>query len=547
MPFDDGDKQRVLDATDIAGFIGEHLALKPKGREQVALCPFHDDRNPSMHVVPHKGIYHCFVCGAGGDALTFAMRYLSLSFPEALELLAERAGITLKRRKPPASDGRAAEAPEIGRRDILAANERAQRFFRAILAHPEHGAAARDLLERRGIDDETALAFGLGAAPNRWDGLLLLAQREGLPIEALSEAGLVKSREGRSGHYDALRHRLTFPIRDEAGRVIAFGGRRIDDQDEPKYLNSPETAVFHKSRTLYGIDRAARAIRDSGRAVVVEGYTDVIACHRAGFTEVVGTLGTALTAEHAGRLRGRAREIVLLFDADEAGRRAADRAFEVMFQSMIDVRVALLGPGGSGGPKDPDELLRTEGGPRALREAIDGAEHIIGFWARRLGEDLAAAGPSQEMNRIQDAVSRLNALGLARVPPVMHQRIITGIAEHCPMIERVAGQRRGVSEVVQADQRPGRARQRPSDQPDQDFHPGTLPPTARRLLAACLAQPAAARAEADRVHEAFEDIRRALAVHPTAQRLGAIATELASGVRPIPDQWHGLQIGRAHV
>ena len=548
MPFDDGDKQRVLDATDIAGFVGEHLALKPKGREFVALCPFHDDRNPSMHVVPHKGIYHCFVCGAGGDAITFAMRYLSLTFPEALELLAERAGITLAKRRQ-----RDARAPsnDIGKREILAANERAQRFFRAVLAHPDHGRAARELLDRRGLDDETAEAFGIGAAPDRWDGLLLVAKREGLPTEALAAAGLVKARENREGHYDALRNRLTFPIRDETGRVTAFGARRIDDNDEPKYLNSPEHTAFHKSRTLYGIDRAARAIRDSGRAVIVEGYTDVIACHRAGLTNVVGTLGTALTAEHAARLRGRAREIVLLFDADEAGRRAADRAFEVMFRSMIDVRVALLGAdpntGESAGPKDPDELLRTDGGPDTLRRTIDGAEHIIDFWAGRLGDELASAGPTEEMTKVQQALQRLNDLGLESVPPVMHQRIITGIAGRCPMVERVAGQHRGVSEVVRAERSPSRpvegGTQRNNGTPDDAFHPGSLPPAVRRLLAACLTRPQAASANADRVRTALEHARPALATHPAAQRLGDIALQLAIGDRSAPAAWHELREG----
>ncbi|MFZ9692361.1 MAG: DNA primase, partial [Phycisphaerales bacterium] len=369
---DRSDRDRVLEATDLIALVGEHVRLTRKGREHHGLCPFHDDHRPSMALVTHKGIpfFKCFSCGAAGNAIDFMMRYHRLEFPEALRQLAERAGITLSTRRP--SD--AAERDVRGA--LLRANELAARAFRRFLEHPELGAASRAMLDRRGVPFPQRDSFALGAAPEGWDHLVTgletwLAKqgraegdRQPLRMEDFADAGLVR-RSSRGGWIDGFRNRAVFPIRSEMGRVIAFGARQIDPEDQPKYLNSPESAVFDKSSTLYGLDLAKQSIIRRREAVVVEGYLDVIACHAAGFDQVVATLGTALTPDHARLLRHKAERVVLLFDGDDAGQRAADRAIEVFFGGTLDVRIGIL-PGGL----DPDDLLKQDGGREAMQASL---------------------------------------------------------------------------------------------------------------------------------------------------------------------------------
>ena len=422
------DRQRVRDASDIVAVVGDVVRLKPKGREYVGLCPFHDDSSPSMYVVPTKQIFHCFACGAGGDVFTFVQRYHGLEFVEALKLLAERAGIELAQRRP------RAEAAGPGRTGLLEANQIAQAFFRTILTHPEHGLSARGVIERRGIAPEMVEAFGLGASPDLWDGLLQFAQKKGVDLGALTSVGLLKQRDA-GGLYDALRHRLVFPIHQpQTGKVVGFGGRRINDDDEPKYLNSPESELFDKSRNLYGLHQAARSIQKRGVAVVVEGYTDVIACHQAGHTNVVGTLGTALTPGHAGLLRRLCSTIVLLFDGDEAGQRAADRAFEVLFAEPVDLKIAALNT--MTDAKDPDELLRREGGPALFERVIEAAPELMDWHFARLGASLAGAGPAARSGAIQDELDRMTTLGLTRLPPLRKRMMVQQIARAAGVDER---------------------------------------------------------------------------------------------------------------
>jgi len=444
------DVQRVRDASDIVGVIGEHLALKPKGREYVCLCPFHDDHNPSMCVVPGKQIFHCFVCGAGGDVFRFVMRYHTMAFPEALRYLAERANIELApnrgvRPQGPGSDG-------VTKSDLIEANGIAQGFFRAILNHEEHGRAARALIGRRGIAPEMVEAFGIGAAPDRWDGLIQLIASKGLGDAPFRRAGLLKERES-GGAYDALRNRLIFPIRDQIGRPIAFGARRIDDDDEPKYLNSPETPAFNKSATLFGLDRAAQAIKRRRVAVVVEGYTDVVACHQHGIDHVVGTLGTALTKGHASILRRLCDTVVLLFDGDEAGQRAADRAIDVLLSETIDIKIASLAQVSDA--KDPDELLAREDGADLFSRAIDRATDLLGWRFDRLRASLDGLGPAAVARRVEDEIRTLVSHGLERLSPLRRRLIVRQIAEAARVEES----------VVLASMRLGRAPSRGDDAP----------------------------------------------------------------------------------
>lgn len=431
----DDDRQRVKDASDIVRVVGEHLALKPKGREFVGLCPFHDDRNPSMSVVPGKQIFHCFVCGTGGDVFTFMQKFHGMEFREALEALAQRAGIELTKRRPreTESSGEAGVGAAVTKAEILRANDAAQGFFRAILTHPEHGRAARELIERRGISDDMVEHFGIGASPDRWDGLATTIEKKGLDARIFEAAGLLKRREAGT-HYDAMRHRLIFPIQDQIGRVIGFGGRRMRDEDDPKYLNSPETSAFRKNTTLYGLAQASRAIQQQRTAVIVEGYTDVVACHQAGVEHVVGTLGTALTTGHATVLRRLCDTVVLLFDGDEAGQRAADRAVEVLFSESIDIKVASLA--GFTDAKDPDELLKRDGGAEVFAAAVDGAVDLLAWKFDRLRESLRDAGPAAVARAVEEELERFSRLGLGRLGPIRKRQIVRLVSQATGVDER---------------------------------------------------------------------------------------------------------------
>ena len=446
------DRDRVLDATDIVALIGESVQLRPKGREHAGLCPFHNDRTPSLAVVSHKGsgFYKCFACGAAGNAIDFMINYHRMDFPDALRHLAQRAGIELTSSpRPSGGSAERADSPSSLRR----ANEAAQRFFRRSL-EGDAGSTARGIIAGRGISPEMAERFGLGVAPAGGDALVqyvdrlarhssagsghdvtrLSSRRDGArggeehPADeatvrgAFEAAGLVRH---RGGHLvDGFRNRITFPICDELGRVIAFGARKIDPDDEPKYLNSPESAVFHKSRALYALHLAKRAIVDSRTAIVVEGYTDVIACHAAGLTNVVATLGTSLTRDHARILQRLCDTVVLLFDGDEAGQRAADRALEVFFSATIDVRICTLPDA-----LDPDDLLRQPGGAERFRAAVDGAVDALAHLVARFSAALAERqGVTPRQRAIEAMLQRLAAMGLGELPPLRRRLALEAIA-----------------------------------------------------------------------------------------------------------------------
>lgn len=426
------DKERVRDAADIVRVIGDHVSLKPHGREYVGICPFHDDHKPSMNVVPHKQIFHCFSCGAGGDVFSFVQRYHAMEFREALTHLAERFGVTLTPRGSSASasdDSR----PDISRKDLLNANATATEFFGAILRNEQHGATARQLIATRGISEQMVETFAIGTSPDRWDGLIQTLRSKSMDEAPFVQAGLLKPKDGGE-FYDALRNRLIFPIHDQIGRVIAFGGRRINDEDEPKYLNSPETPLFNKSATLYGLHQAARQIQSERIAIVTEGYTDVIACHQAGFTNVVATLGTALTPGHAGLLRRLCDTIILLFDGDEAGSRAADRAVEVFFAEPVDVKIATLTSVTDA--KDPDELLKRQDGHTQFKQAIDGAIDLLSFRFQRIADGLEEAGPAAMSRAIEQELTKLVELGLNTLQPLRKALVVRQLSQIAHVDER---------------------------------------------------------------------------------------------------------------
>lgn len=442
MAVRDDQKEQVQQATDLVRLIGEQVALRPKGREFAGLCPFHDDKNPSMFVSPAKQIYKCFSCGAGGDAFSFVMNYHKMTFPEALKYLAERAGIVLQTTSPrggSAGDSAQGEAGRSDRQRIAAANAQAVEFYQALYRHSEHGKLAREYVAKRGISPEMVEAFQLGYAPDRWDGLALTVHSKNWDERGFELAGLISHRRGENADgslYDRLRHRLIFPIFDAIGRPIAFGGRKLREEDEPKYLNSPETAIFNKSATLYGLNLAKKPIIDARTAVIVEGYTDVIACHQAGACNVVATLGTALTAEHVRELRRYADKVVLVFDADEAGQKAADRAVELFLTGELDVAIAVLPTGPGGAKMDPAELMSQPTGLEQFQAATTEARDALSYQFNRVRDQVENAGTVTAQQKIVEAyVNQLGQLGLSRLGGVRRALVVQRLAELLRMAE----------------------------------------------------------------------------------------------------------------
>jgi len=479
----DDEKQRVKDASDIVEVVGAHVSLRPRGREFVGLCPFHDDHKPSMAVVPHKQIFYCHACNTGGDVFSFVQKYHSMDFRGALEYLAQRAGIELS---PFKAAGSTQDSSGSTSSRIADANRFAHDFFRAVLAHPEHGEPARKLIEQRGISPDAVELFELGAAPARFDGLI---RKLGQTVPAeFFDAGLVKEREGR--RYDAFRNRLIFPIHDQVGRVIAFGARRIDDEDQPKYLNSPESAIFHKSNTLYGLHQAARAIQRERVAVVVEGYTDVIACHQAGLSHVVGTLGTALTVGHARLLRRLCDRVVLLFDGDDAGHRAADRAVDVFLTELLDVSIATLSSGTDA--KDPDELLRREDGPATLRSIIARSVDLLEYRFDRIRREWVNKGPAALNRALTEEIRLLSDLGLAKVEPRARALIIRRLHELTGLDDRLIA-----DAVAGASRRVRPARSDPSAPAGTPTRHGRALSTPESVLGCLLVEPKLWRTHAE--------------------------------------------------
>ncbi|HMB94568.1 MAG TPA: DNA primase, partial [Tepidisphaeraceae bacterium] len=343
-------KTSVLQAIDIVELIGQTVKLKRRGAKFLGLCPFHSEKTPSFTVDPSKQFFHCFGCKTGGNVIDFVMKRDRLEFVEALQQLARQAGIDLPRfgvNKQNTSE----------RQTLLDAHSAACGLFEKLLSHPQHGAAAREYLSTRGFTEESIKKFQIGLAVDSWDVLLRSQAMKKFTPQQLATAGLVKPREGGDGFYDTFRHRIIFPIRDEQSRIIAFGGRIVPGSNDPaKYLNSPETPLFNKSRCMFGLDFAKQKIVETRTAAVVEGYTDVIMAHQFGATNVVSVLGTAMTEQHVTILRRFADRIVLLFDADTAGDLAVNRAVELFLTQPIEIAIASMPDG-----VDPDEFLLANG------------------------------------------------------------------------------------------------------------------------------------------------------------------------------------------
>jgi DNA primase len=375
--------ERVKGAADIVEVISTHTDLRRQGARWVGLCPFHEERTPSFSVEPTEKLYHCFGCGVGGDVIKFVEEKEGLGFAEAVEVLADRYGVELEREQ---EDPRA-EAKRQRARRMEQLLDRAAAFYSNYLWESEEARKARDYLAGRGLREEVLRAFGVGYAPSAWDSLLVRGQRAGFGVEELRNVGLVQ--RGRSGgDYDRFRERIMFPIRDRRGRVLGFGGRAMRSDQGAKYVNTAETELFHKSQILYGVDRGKAAIAKARRAVVVEGYTDVIALHQAGVEEAVGVMGTAITGEQVAALSGMVEEVVLALDADSAGQEAMLRAQRVAAGRRMRLRVAAMPPG-----EDPAETMAMEGGPERFSDLLEGAQELTAFQVSLVLERTDASDP----------------------------------------------------------------------------------------------------------------------------------------------------------
>ncbi|MCF0154245.1 MAG: DNA primase [Veillonella sp.] len=368
--FGDELKQQIIDANDIVSVISEHISLKKRGQNYWACCPFHGEKSPSFSVRPDKGFYHCFGCGAGGNVITFLMNYEHLTFPEALEKLAHRANIPLPEEEMTPQQ----KAREAHRQRLYQVNQMAETFFHNCLLKTEMGKPGLDYLLKRGLTRETIERFKLGFAPDNWDKLYKSFLDHGVEEKVLLELNLIRKQDGKT--YDFFRNRVMFPIHDGRGRTIGFGGRILDNNSQmAKYMNSPESPIFDKGKNLFAFDQAYKSIRQTKQAILVEGYMDVISAHNKGVTNVVASLGTAYTVDHGKLLMRQAEEIVLAYDMDGAGQKAAKRAIDLLQNTDFKVRVLAMPDG-----KDPDDYVRNHGADafrKLVADAIKPFDYLL--------------------------------------------------------------------------------------------------------------------------------------------------------------------------
>jgi|SRR5215218_688764 len=402
--------ERLRESVDVVDLIGTRTDLRRVGSRWVGLCPFHEERTPSFSVNGEQGLYHCFGCGEGGDAISFLRETEQLDFSEAVEMLAERYNVELKREQEDPKE----EERRKRRERLLALLERATAFYEKYLSESAEAAPAREYLRGRGLSEDVLRTFRVGWSPGGWDKLVAGAQRDGYTLDELVAAGLAQRKKSGSGAVDRFRERIMFPLADSRGRVLGFGARAMRDDQGAKYINTSENDVYHKGRQLFGIDKARGAAAKSRRLVVVEGYTDVLALHQSGLAETVAIMGTALTEQQLAELAraaGAEGTIYLALDADRSGQQAMLRAAKIAEDRDVELRVVQL-PEGS----DPAELV-AEGGADAIIGRLDGALSVLEFTIRRvlaegklgtpegrdraLGQarDLIAAAPDQSAKR----------------------------------------------------------------------------------------------------------------------------------------------------
>lgn len=384
--------EEVRAAADIVKIVSDYVKLRKGGANMVGLCPFHQEKTPSFAVHPVKQVFHCFGCGVGGDVFKFVMLIENLSFPEALRRVAEKAGVKLRERAPDAVSDAAAREREV----LYRIHELTARFFAAQLSGTAEGRSARAYLADRGLSDETVACFRLGYAPSEGHALLRHLAEAGFSAEATEKSGLVLAEAEGRRRLDRFRRRIIFPIARENGSVVAFGGRALGE-DLPKYLNSPETPIYTKSRVLYHLDGAARALRQAGEAVLVEGYMDAIAVASAGFEQVVASCGTSLTESQVRLLARHTRRVLVNYDPDSAGLAAVERSLELLLGEGFECRVLVLPSG-----LDPDSFIRRQGAA-AYGERLKAAPNYLDYLAER-------AAAAHNLRTPEGKVAALNAV-----------------------------------------------------------------------------------------------------------------------------------------
>jgi DNA primase len=506
--------ERVKDAVDIVEVVSAYTELRRSGQRFQGLCPFHDERTPSFSVNAAEKVYHCFGCGVGGDVITFVEEKEGLAFADAVESLADRYGVEVEREQ---EDPRVEEARKRRGR-LVELLDRTTEFYATYLWESDEARKAREYLLGRGLREEALREFGVGFAPNKWDTVYLRGQEAGFSVEELVAAGLVK-KGNKGGFLDHFRARIMFPIRDARGRMQGLGGRATRQEQRAKYVNSPEGELYRKSRTLYGIERARGAIAKAGRAVVVEGYTDVIAAHQAGVEQAVAVMGTAITPEQVKVLSGYAEEVVLALDADRAGREAMLRAQRVAAGKRVRLRVASMPEG-----EDPAEMLAGEApgstGAERFTGLIAAAVDLPAFHVRTLLDEADLGSPAGRDRALDEVVPVLAAMGdsITREELV---REVGGRLEADPALvsRRLAGAERGrgaparqVSSEAGGGAPPPRAPEKPRSLSAHELRE-------QALLAMCIAAPAYGRDYLERMGEehlsspAMKRVRDWLVVH----------------------------------
>jgi DNA primase len=461
----------VKRSVDITEIVSGYIPLKRAGASYKALCPFHEEKSPSFIVTPQRQTFKCFGCGKGGDAISFVMAHENVDYPEAIRILAEKSGIPVKY-KEGGKEG-------IGRDDLYRVLEWAQEAFRALLLKAPEAEVARTFLARRGVSDETSDLYKLGFSMDSWDHLLQRGRKAGFDDKTLAAAGLVIEREGRGGYYDRFRGRVVFPIHDPRGRTIGFGARTLKDE-QPKFLNSPETAVFSKGRGFYGLHLSKEEIEKTRTVYIVEGYLDVVVPFQAGVKGLVATLGTALTKDHLKILRRYADRVVLVFDSDAAGQKASERGLDLLLSENVDIFVASLPQG-----MDPDDVVIKQGA-QALRDCLEKPREIFGFLMDALAARHGTSTPAAIGRIVQEMLDRIG-----QIPdPVKQEILVQQLAAKFGIEERtlrgkLAKQREAASGSEPADDAP---RMQPPAAPVSP----TLEKAGRELLACALADKATA-------------------------------------------------------
>lgn len=452
--------EQVRERTDIVELVSQYVDLKTSGRNRLGLCPFHAEKSPSFSVNAERQFYHCFGCGAGGDVFSFLMHSEGLSFPDAVRRLAEQAGIDLEER--PLTPPERAQIEE--RERLYRINGLAADYFHANLMEHQQGAIARNYMKKRGYGQKAAAEYRIGYALEGWDGLKGHLERHQVAAAEARILGLLREGTSGRGDYDMFRSRLMFPILDLAGRVVAFGGRVLDDS-KPKYINSPESPVYHKGAVLFGLYQARQAMRITGDVLVVEGYFDQLALNRAGFAQSVATCGTVLTADHVQQLKRYAQRVVLVFDQDNAGKQATFKAMVTLQQEGVAAAAISL-PSGD----DPDSFLQRQG-VEAFQARLDAARPVMELY---MEETLKGAGYGVELKvrAVEQVLEKI-----ADLKSELEQDLYLKELAQLSGIEIARLQKKLATFARQ--QEPGRARIQGSPPPHPAVQPGVQPAAGR--------------------------------------------------------------------